>query len=111
MEQEEEEEEVEKHWGKGRQPPESGGKHSFVRLRLHNLATFELYSDWDGHYCQMSRTHSRGNRRETEKALNLTETTNSATVQGGQNTNHCHCRSHKKNKEHHCTLCAKRGGV
>ena len=40
MEKEEEEkEEVEKKekeeeeaWGKGRQPPESGGKHSFVRL-------------------------------------------------------------------------------
>ena len=27
-----EEEKVEKHWGKGRQPPESEGKHSFVRL-------------------------------------------------------------------------------
>ena len=37
-EEDKEEEEVEKKeekeeaWGKGRQPPESGGKHSFVRL-------------------------------------------------------------------------------
>ena len=27
-----EEKEEEEAWGKGRQPPESGGKHSFVRL-------------------------------------------------------------------------------